>query len=87
MLLGQMIMKDGSGDQVFVMGLSKMNLENLKAGRPMRITRETHGGVIPKGWEILILYGETEEVILNGLKEAGLVDDKSEVTGEPERGN
>lgn len=54
-----------TGRKVFLLGLSSRNLENLKAGKPMRIHLEEIGGT----GEVIILWGETEAAIARDLAE------------------
>lgn len=49
------------GNQLLVLGLSARNLELLKAGRPIDLSRASHGMAIPAGLKIVIFAGETEE--------------------------
>ncbi len=59
------------GNQVIILGLSRANIEKLTAGKPIRVCRKTHGEAIPAGWEIVILFGETEQALFDDLKDIG----------------
>ncbi len=59
------------GNQVVILGLSRANVEKLTAGQPIRVCRQTHGEAIPAGWEIVILFGETEQSLFDDLKDIG----------------
>jgi hypothetical protein len=49
--------------QLFLLGLSDMNLQKLREGLPIRLSLESIGGV----GDIVIVWGETEEAILTDL--------------------
>lgn len=68
MMLGSGQKEDGT--QVLFMGLSLENIRRLVQGKPMVITREAHGEGVPEGWEILVVYGETEDDIVEMMKPA-----------------
>ena len=57
---------------LLVMGLSRENITRLMAGQPIAVRRKTHGAAIPPGLEICILFGETEEAIVEQFKKAGV---------------
>jgi hypothetical protein len=64
------------GDRpLYVFGLSALNLERLRAGRPIVIQLESIGGV----GEVYITYGETEADIARELSD--LVGPRTIVTG------
>jgi hypothetical protein len=61
----------GGAVQCLILGLSRGNVERLTAGQPVRVTRQTHGEGVPLGWEIFILFGETERAIHDELSGIG----------------
>ena len=56
------------GRQLVGLGLSAGNVEKLQAGHPILIKQEAMG--LP--FDIVILYGETEESMVDGLKSHGM---------------
>jgi hypothetical protein len=50
-----------TGDHLLVLGLSAENRRRLADGRPIDLSRVTHGMAIPAGLRIMIFAGETEE--------------------------
>ncbi len=71
---------------LLILGLTKMNVERLKAGQPIRIRREVHGEGIPQGWEIMICYGETEQHLYQQFKAQGLMGEDTKVHKDPRLG-
>lgn len=53
------------------------------AGRPIRITRATHGEGVPEGWTIAIVFGETELQLKETLVAAGLTGPDTEFKIDP----
>lgn len=70
---------DDSGVEALILGLSRGNIERLLQGKPIRITRATHGDGIPENWLLCILFGETEQAIADELAVAGLLNKDVEV--------
>lgn len=68
MMLGR---GERDGKTILILGLSLENVRRLVSNRPMLLRRETHGDGVPEGWEILILYGDTEGAIEQRLIAAG----------------
>ncbi len=56
-----MIIARGTNEslELLILGLSGLNVKKLKAGMPISVNSDVHPGV-PKGWQIVIIYGETE---------------------------
>lgn len=52
---------------VVVLGLTTENIKRLMAGKPMHLTRDTHGEGVPDGFEFFILHGESEAAIAESL--------------------
>lgn len=72
--------------KVFLLGLSRGNIDRLIAGRPILMTRDSHGDGIPEGWAISLLFGETEADIVEELKKANLLSPETVVRQEPRLG-
>ena len=70
----------GSGEQLVILGLSRLNCEKLLEGRPIHIELSLLG--LPTTLEVLLVGGETEEAIRLEL-EKGLAGEKSSIK-EPE---
>lgn len=58
------------GPNVVLLGLSERNVELLKLGKPIQFDGKEIG--IP-GKKVFIMYGETEEDILDELRRAGIM--------------
>jgi hypothetical protein len=65
-----MIIARGSegGEEMLVLGLSQENIKRLQDGKPMYLTRATHGDGIPEGWRIMIFTGKDETAMANMIK-------------------
>lgn len=48
-------------DYLLVLGLSALNRQRLADGKPIDISRASHGLAIPEGLRIMIFAGDTEE--------------------------
>lgn len=57
-----------NGGPFLLLGLSAENIKRLVDGKPIRISRETHGDGIPESWTIGIIYGETERQLVETVK-------------------
>jgi hypothetical protein len=73
----------GDGTELLLLGISRRNIEELQAGRPIRLTTETHGAGIPLGWTIAIIYGETEAAITADLQAMGVIGPDTKVSAQP----
>lgn len=78
---------DGSTGEMLILGLSDKNVAKLVSGKPMRITRETHGEGIPAGWTIVILHGKTEDRMAEILSEAGWIGPETKINRDPKLDN
>jgi hypothetical protein len=56
---------------LYVFGLSAMNIKKLKQGMPIYIKMKDLG--VPGNDEVAIFYGETEGAMFKELREAGLL--------------
>lgn len=50
-----------TGEQLLLLGLSRVNVSKLMQKQPIVLTRKSHGDGIPEGWQIVIMFGETED--------------------------
>lgn len=51
------------GQNVVLLGVTEDNIKALVSGKPILVSRETHGPGIPEGWKIAIVYGkDTKEL-------------------------
>jgi hypothetical protein len=72
---------NGGAEQAIILGLSKRNVESIMNpgpdGKPrgIKLTRQSHGRGIPEGWQIVLVYGETEAEIVKNLKDIGALCD------------
>jgi hypothetical protein len=69
--------------QMLLLGVSRENVNRLIKGQPILVKRETHGDGIPRGWQITIVFGETEEDIANDLRRAGMVSKDTKIYKDP----
>jgi hypothetical protein len=75
------------GRQLFIIGLSRLNMKRLKAGYPIRVRKETHGEGVPEGWEIMIMSGDTEIEMALQLERSGRIDSKTKIKTDPRLGS
>ncbi len=75
--------KTGDGGEFLLIGLSKVNIERLQAGQPIRITRARHGDGVPEGWFIGIMAGESELDMQRQLEKAGAIGPKTKINIDP----
>jgi hypothetical protein len=68
----------GQREYLFL-GLTDANIQRLMKGEPIRLTAQTHGGAIPEGWTIGILYGANKEELRIELERAGIIDPGTEL--------
>jgi hypothetical protein len=52
---------DGKDQQLLILGLSAENRRRLGDGKPIDLSRASHGMAIPAGLRIMIFAGETED--------------------------
>jgi len=60
-----------NGRQIIGIGISAVNVERLKEGKPIHVNLEEMG--LPWKAEILLMYGETEQAMADELSEAGMI--------------
>lgn len=77
---------DGDDDEILLFGLTRGNITRLVGGEPIRITATSHGGGVPEGWKVLLVFGETEEAISDALMRSGAVGPDTEVRALPHQG-
>lgn len=75
--------KSDEGSKILLLGITAENVIRLVGGKPMYITRKTHGKGVPEGLSIAILYGDTEQQIFKMLQDAGAVLPETKVVVEP----
>lgn len=74
--------KRGNREYLFL-GLTDANVQRLMKGEPIRVTAETHGGAIPEGWTIGIVYGANKEELRIEFERVGIMTPETELR-EPE---
>lgn len=77
----------GNGKELLILGLSDMNMQKMKEGRPLHIRREIHGEGIPEGWEIIIMNGRTEKEMADQFRAMGIINQDTEVQMQPKKGD
>ena len=75
--------KTGTGKELLIFGLSRVNVERMMAGKPVHIRKESHGDGIPDGWEVVIMFGETEQEMQKQFAKAGMIDQHTKVNIDP----
>lgn len=75
--------RTGSEGEILFLGLSRENLRRLQEGQPIRIRRVSHGEGVPEGWEIVILFGETEKAMKSDFEKHGLIGPETKVHVDP----
>lgn len=70
----------GNGRELIGFGLTKKNVEKLKAGRPVVVRLRDLG--IPHDIDITLFYGEDERALYTLLDEAGFISSDTKITGE-----
>jgi hypothetical protein len=71
---------DGAdGEVVLLLGISDGNIQRLRKGQPMRISRASHGEVVPPLLTIAIMTGASESVIADELRRVGILTADSQV--------
>jgi hypothetical protein len=61
--------RQDNGRSLVLLGLVEGNVERLEAGQPIKFSGEQVG---IEGVDLAILYGDTEEVIIEELEKAGV---------------
>ena len=71
-------------DHTFLLlGLSRVNIERLMAGQPIKISRATHGTAIPENLTLSLLFGETEQAIAKTLNDVGMIGEDTRIKVDP----
>lgn len=80
-----MIVARGGTDKepLLLLGLSRVNIERLTTGQPIRVRREIHGDAVPEGWEVIICFGETELALADQLKRGGVIAEDATMKVDP----
>lgn len=55
-------------ETILLLGLSQVNVERLRKGEPIHVTRSKHGECIPESFSIAIMYGTTEKEMFAAIK-------------------
>lgn len=71
------------GEQHLLLGLSRHNINKLIEGKPILISRKSHGDAVPDGMTIAIMFGETEADMEKELRQHGMIGLKTEVNIDP----
>lgn len=66
---------------VLILGLSRANIERLTSGQPIRVPRGTHS--LRGNFEIMIMYGETEQNMALQFQAYGLVTPETKIQADP----
>ena len=66
------------GQHFLLLGLSRINIERLLAGQPIKITNQTHGPCVPPNLTLAIMFGETEASLREDLVKLGLIDKETQ---------
>ena len=72
---------DQDGRPLILLGLSRENVRRLMADQPIKVTGESVGR--PDVGSILIFFGETEEVMYERLKAAGMLPSPDKIHRDP----
>lgn len=77
-----MIKFKGSDDlgTIWGFGLGRDNVKKLKAGMPIKVDLRDMGG---ERDSVVIMYGETEQEMVDQLREHGMIDDDCKVNEQP----
>lgn len=62
------------GDELLILGLSKGNIEKLKENLPICFKKQDLKGC---KYDVLIVYGDTEEAIVNELNNQFYIEEKN----------
>lgn len=76
-----MVIAQGTHDagRLVIFALSEENLTRLRAGQPIKMTRQSHGRTIPEGVTIVIDYAPTEKAFVESLRAVGVQVQKGAV--------
>lgn len=66
---------------IFILGLSEVNIQRLKAGQPILSSLESFGVKTPG--HVAIIYGQTEQAIADEMAKNGLIRDETVIHGDP----
>lgn len=68
-------MRTASGRDIILLGISENNVEILKAGNPLVIMRQDLPPYLLQ--DIIIIFGETEQAIVDQLRAQGYITDET----------
>jgi hypothetical protein len=83
-----MVIARASNDknEILFLGITRENIRRLQLDQPIRIRRSTHGDGIPEGWEIVIVFGETERSIHAEFEKSHLIGPETKIHIDPRLG-
>lgn len=64
---------NGKESELLLVGLSAENIARMMLNEPITVTEEKHPGALPKGWTMVLMYGESEQEMMRLMKEGGLI--------------
>ena len=71
-----------NGTPLLLLGLSRENVKRMMEGKPIFLTRATHGPAIPEKLNIGIMFGETEDAIVEQLRQIGTIGPETQFRDE-----
>ena len=54
-------------ERFLIVGLTRRNLGRLRQGKPIVLSRETHGEVVPPNIRLILYFGKTEDEMMSNL--------------------
>jgi hypothetical protein len=72
-----------NGNQIFMLGLSRENINRLQQDKPIHIKKYTHGEGVPEGWDIVLFFGETEQEMQKMFVKHGMIGPETKVHIDP----
>ena len=76
--------KGDAGNVIILVGLSKENINRMLQGHPVFIGgQHAASEALPKGYELGIMCGDTEQSIYDMLRKEGLIHPDTKITKDP----
>lgn len=69
--------------RMFMIGLSRENINRLVAGQPISVTPESHHAAVLPGWQLVIIFGETEMDMKRELEKIGAIGPETKTYVDP----
>jgi predicted kinase len=66
---------------IFILGLSEVNVQRLKAGQPILTSLKSFG--VEQAGQVVILYGQTEQAIADDMVRNGMIGNETVFVGDP----